>query len=359
MESRAPRPRPASPFRAFVALLLLLVGLAGCREAREDGAAAAAQAAPEAAADDGPLLLYSGRSRELTAPLLERFERRSGIGVEVRWGGSAELAAALVAEGTATPADLFLSQGAAPLGGLSRKGLLRELPDELVRGVPAQFAGSEQKHDWAGLSGRARAVLYDPAATRPELLPRSLEELGDPRHRGRFGLAPGQPSFQAQMAAYRVLHGEEALDELLARVHANEPRLYASEEEVLRAVASGEAAWGLVEHVLPARAEAEGVGGRVALHFMDGQGAAFVDVAAIGVLSSDPRALELVRFLLDEEAQDQFAERAHEYPLARGTAPDAGLPPLEGLRSPRLDFADVAAVLEETGRALRRHGLAV
>src|SRR5688572_13813657 len=306
METRVTR--PASPSRTVVAILLLLVGLAGCREGREEGGRATARA-PEGTADDGPLLLYSGRSRELMTPLFERFERRSGIAVEVRWGGSEELAAALVAEGTATPADLFLSRGATALGGLSRKGLLRELPAELVRGVPAHFAGGEQKHDWAGLSGRARTVLYDPAATRPEQLPRSLEEVGDPRHRGRFALAPGHPSFQAQMAAYRVLHGEEALDELLARVHANEPRLYASEEDVLRAVASGEAAWGLVEHVLPARAEAEGVGGRVALHFMDGQGAAVADVAAIGVLSSDARARELVRCLLDDEAQHHSAHR--------------------------------------------------
>jgi iron(III) transport system substrate-binding protein len=161
MRSRSTRPRPASPLRTVFAVLLLLVGLAGCREGREDGAAAAGLAAPEAAADDGPLRIYSGRSRELMTPLFERFERQSGIAVEVRWGGSDELAAALLAEGTATPADLFLSRGAAPLGGLSRKGLLRELPVELVRGVPAQFAGGEQKHDWAGLSGRARAVIYD------------------------------------------------------------------------------------------------------------------------------------------------------------------------------------------------------
>ena len=358
MPIRATRQRPASLPRTVVAAVLLLAGLAGCREGREEGAAAAGPRAPGAAADDGPLLVYSGRSRELMTPLFERFERSSGIGLEVRWGGSEELAAALVTEGTATPADLFLSRGATPLGGLSRKGLLRELPADVVRGVPAHFAGREQKHDWAGLSGRARSVLYDPASTRPEVLPRSLEELADPRHRGRFALAPGHPSFQAQVAAYRVRHGEEALDDLLARVHANDPRLYASEQDVLRAVSSGEATWGLVEHDLPSRGEPEGAGGRVALHFMDVDGATFVDVAGVGVLSGDPRALELVRFLLDEEAQDHFAEQAHEYPLARGTPPEAGLPTLEALRAPRVDFADVAAVLEETRRALRRHGLA-
>jgi iron(III) transport system substrate-binding protein len=243
------------------------------------------------------------------------------------------------------------------LGGLSRKGLLRTLPIDLVREVPPSFAGAEPRLDWVGLTGRARALVYDPAATRPESLPRSLEGLGDPAHRGRLALAPGGGALQAQMAAFRVLRGEEALDALLARVHANEPRLYASDADAVAAVAAGEAAWGLVDHVAIAAAGGT-AGGRLGVLVMPGDdGGSFVDAAGIAVLSDDPRALELVRFLLGEEAQAGLAERTGEYPLARGTPPRQGLPPLDEIRTPRLDYADVAAVLDETGRALRRHGL--
>jgi iron(III) transport system substrate-binding protein len=164
------------------------------------------------------------------------------------------------------------------------------------------------------------------------------------------------------MAAYRVLHGEEALDRLLASLHAGEPRLLPSDDAVVEAVARGEVDWGLVDHsALRRQAAAATAGGAAAVagFFMPaGDGSGFVDVAGIGVLSDDPRALELVRFLLGEEAQDWFAEQTHEYPLARGTPPAPELPPLSELRTPRLDFADVAAVLGETSRAVRRHGLA-
>ena len=350
-----PGPRP-SPSVGWPVLLVLLaaLGAGACGEASEPEAVAAAVQAP-ASENDGPLTLYSGRSAELMTPLLERFERESGITLDVRWGESGALADALMAEGTATPADLFLSDRATPLGQLSRKGLLRELPAELVRGVPSHFAGNAVRQDWVGLSGRARTILHDPAAVPRELLPRGLRELGDPRHRARFGLAPGHPSFRAQLASYRVLHGEEALDELLARIHANEPRLYGSEDDLARAVAGGEVAWGLVDHVLGAGAE--GAEARLARHFFPGEGAGFVDVAGLGVLSNDPRALELVRFLLADGAQDHFAERAGEYPLARRTPPSPDLPALAALGTPRVDFADVAAVLGETERAMQRHGL--
>jgi iron(III) transport system substrate-binding protein len=64
-----------------------------------------------------------------------------------------------------------------------------------------------------------------------------------------------------------------------------------------------------------------------------------------------------VRFLLSRETQRRFAEETYEYPLAKGMAPREGLPPLASLRIPTFDFADVAAVLEDTDQSTRRAGL--
>jgi iron(III) transport system substrate-binding protein len=296
------------------------------------------------------------------APLLASFGDEGGVSMVVRYGETWALEKQLVAEGTATPAAVFIAQDAAALGALSRRGMLVELPMELVQQVDPRFAGTESRHDWVGLSARARVVVYDSARTSASELPRALDELADSRYAGRFGLAPANDSFQAQLALYRVLRGPDELASLLRGLHGNRPRLFGNNAAVVQAVARGEIELGLVNHYSVWREAARLPAGRLAVAVMPGGGASgFVNAAGVGVIAAeggaDPRALELVRFLLSGEAQAAFAEKAHEYPLAKAVPAPAGLPPLATLAVPSFDFADVAAVLEETERATRRIGL--
>jgi iron(III) transport system substrate-binding protein len=65
---------------------------------------------------EGPLVVYSGRGEDLVGPIFEDFETESGIELEVRYAGSNELAATLLAEGEGTEADVFFAQDPASLG---------------------------------------------------------------------------------------------------------------------------------------------------------------------------------------------------------------------------------------------------
>ncbi|KKL73014.1 hypothetical protein LCGC14_2079130, partial [marine sediment metagenome] len=53
--------------------------------------------------DGNTITVYSGRGEELVAPLLERYEKQSGVELEVRYGDSAELAATILEEGDRSP----------------------------------------------------------------------------------------------------------------------------------------------------------------------------------------------------------------------------------------------------------------
>jgi iron(III) transport system substrate-binding protein len=339
-------PSMSSPGRRFAILLLSVVLAAvGCGRQSPESEAASHRA----------LIVYSGRSEALVGPLLAAFERESGVRTEVRYGGTSELAATILEEGDNSPADLFLSQDAAALGALSGAGRLKVLDLELLERVPRRYRSN--RDDWVGTSGRARTVVFEPSRISAADLPDSLEAVGLPAYRGRFGVAPTNGSFQAHMAVYRVLHGAEALERLLAGIAANEPQTYPKNSAIVEGVIAGEIDFGLVNHYYLWRAKREDPSVTARNHFMTGPGASFVNTAGVGVLSDRPEARELVVYLLSEAAQRYFTEETYEYALAGSVPQSVELPPLDEVGSPDLDFAAVSAALEETLLAIDRSGL--
>lgn len=347
-----------------LALLLPFALLAACGGGGSGGDADSdshAVAGGTVTGEAGVVTVYSGRSESLIGPILERFTDDTGIEVEVRYGETAELAATLLEEGAATPADIFISQDAAALGAVAGAGLFGALPAEVVDRVLPQYADPDGR--WVGLSGRARTVVYNTDRMSENELPRSLEEVAEPRFKGRFGVAPLNGSFQAHMAVYRAVEGAEALDELLAGMVANDPQRYPKNGAIVDAVLAGEVDFGLVNHYYLWRALAENPDAPGANFSMPGGGTAgsetggFVNIAGAGLLSEDAGALELVRYLLGEEAQRYFAEETFEYPLAAGVAPSVELTPLAELAAPDLNFQQVSAELEATLQAIQGSGL--
>ncbi|HVS16407.1 MAG TPA: extracellular solute-binding protein [Thermoanaerobaculia bacterium] len=348
MLQRTPSRALALQVALQVALLTSLAAL-GCRPS-EHGSDHS-----EATAPSGRLTVYSGRNENLIGPVLDRFRETTGIQVAVRYGETAELAATILEEGAASPADLFIAQDAAALGALAAAGRLKPLPADLVGAVPARFRDPERR--WAGVSGRARVVVYNTGRTSPEDLPQSLEEVGDPRFRGRFGVAPLNASFQAHLAAYRVLHGAEKLDALLAAIAANEPRTFPNNSSIVTATIAGEVDWGLVNHYYLWRALDETPDAPARNFAMPAPGSGFVNVAGVGVLEESPQALRLVAYLLAEESQRHFAEETFEYPLVEGAQPAVELQPLAEVATPELDWARLSEALAPTLEAIRRSGL--
>jgi iron(III) transport system substrate-binding protein len=212
--------------------------------------------------------------------------------------------------------------------------------------------------DWVGVSGRARVVVYGTERMRVEDLPQDLQQVLDPRYRGRFGIAPANASFQAHLAALRAVAGAEALERWLEGLVANEPRRYANNRAIVDAVIAGEIDFGLVNHYYLWQALRDQPEAPARNFFMPGGDvSSFVNVAGVGLLSDEPAGLRLIEYLLSEEGQRYFAEETFEYPLVAGIPAAVDLPPLEQLSLARVDFGALSENLEPTLRAIETSGL--
>lgn len=314
---------------------------------------------PTKKAERPKLVVYSGRAEELVGPLLARFERESGVALEVRYGDSAELAATLAEEGDASPADVFFSQDAGALGAVARAGLLSPLPRTLLRRVPPRFIDPEGR--WMGISGRARVVAYSTERLDASDLPDSIFDFTAPRWKGRIGFPPSNASFQAFVSAMRVSVGDERTRRWLEDIERNDPTLLENNVQTEEAIAAGEIDVGFVNHYYVYELGAERPDFPVANHFLAaGDPGALVNSAGIGVLADaggSAPARRLVEFLLGSGAQTYFAEKTFEYPLVDGIAGPRGLRPLAEVEGPDIRLGDLGAKLPSTLEMLSEAGL--
>lgn len=341
------------------------IQLAAAGSAGDPGLHPEPAADPEAPSMDMPftpsddtLVIYSGRSESLVGPIVERFRAETGLDVQVRWGNTGELAATLLEEGAASPADVFFAQEPGGLGAV--EGLLAPLPADLLDEVTPRFRDPDGR--WIGVSGRARVVVYNTDALDESKLPADLRELTDPAWRGRIGWAPTNASFQTMVTAMRKTWGENETLAWLNGMAANEPASFDGNAPIVAAVGAGEIDLGLVNHYYLYRFLAEeGDGFPARNHFMDNGGPdALVMAAGAGRLASaaHPEAAErFIRYLVSPDAQTYFVDETFEYPVRVGLnlALAPGLPPIETLSAPDIDLADLAdlkgtvAVLREAG----------
>jgi len=305
-----------------------------------------------------PITVYSGRSEELVGPLLEQFSDATGIEVEARYGDTAEMANLILTEGENSPADVFFAQDAGALGAVAERGLLAELPSELLGRVDERFRSPDG--DWVGVSGRARVVVYNTDRLEASDLPDSIFGFTDPEWSGRIGWAPTNGSFQAFVTALRVLEGEDRAREWLEGIEANDPNVYEGNTPALDAVIAGEVDVAFINHYYLMQRLAEDPDASAANHFLtDGDPGALVNVAGAGVLATSEQvdaAERFIEYALSETAQSYFAEETKEYPLVGGVEPAAELPPLAEIGTPEIDLSDLSD-LEGTLELLQEVGI--
>ena len=303
------------------------------------------------------ITLYSGRSKSLVEPIIQQFEKDTGIEVNVSYANTAQLASKLKTEGVRSPADLYLAQDAGALGAVSKAGLFAKLPQSVLEKVPNTFCHKDGY--WVATSGRARVLAYSPERVTKEDLPESVFDLTQPKWRGKVGWASLNASFQAFITAMRGQVGEERTEKWLRDMKANDAKTYPKNTPIIEALAAGEIDVGLSNHYYLFRFKKSNSKYPVEQTFFKAKDTGnLVNIAGIGLLKSSDNqetALKFIAYLLSAKAQQYFVSEVFEYPVIEGVIPNANLLPLEELMKivPKFDLNEMDD-LEGTIQLLRR-----
>ncbi len=271
--------------------------------------------------------LYSGRIPAAIGGAVDLYEAEADRDVQVRFADTADLAATLIEEGDASPADVFFAQEPGAIGAVADAGLLAPLPADVLARVPARYRDPQGR--WVGVTGRARVVAFNRDAVKRSELPASPFGFVAPAWHGRVGWSPASSSMQEYVTALRARYGDERTREWLEAMVANDARDYPNNVAIRDAIAGGEIDAGLINHYYVAQAIAEeGEGYPVDVHFPPGGLGSLLLLTSVGVLEASERreeAVAFVRSLLDGPSQEFLTTSSKEYPLARGAEPDPSL----------------------------------
>jgi iron(III) transport system substrate-binding protein len=307
-------------------------------------AGAALSACSSAPSGPNSILLYSGQHEQTTQHLISAFEQKSGVSVAVRYGDEDQFADQIVAEGSRSPADVFLTENSPPLASLQEKGLLATVDSSTLARTPARF--SSPQGDWVGVSARVSVIVYNPSLISASQLPAHVSQLADPQYKGKLAIAPGETDFQPIVTAYQHAYGTAATLTWLKAIDANASgHIYSDNETVVADVNRGQAALGIVNQYYWFRLRAEigagNVHSRIA-YFAPGDPGYVIDVSGAAVLKSskhEAAAQKFLAFLASKEGQEIIAtpgtganqSLSYEYPIASGVTSKAGEKPFSQL----------------------------
>ncbi|GAA2575491.1 iron ABC transporter substrate-binding protein [Dactylosporangium fulvum] len=307
-------------------------------------------ATPEAAASGGStaaldpnvtLVLYNAQHDTLTKEWVAAFTAKTGVKVEIRQGSDLTMANQLVAEGSASPADVFLTENSPAMSLVENAGLFAPIAPATLAQVPAEYVPSTR--NWIGIAARSTVLAYNPTMVTESDLPKSIMDLQDPTWKNRYGAAPKGADFQAIVSAMLELKGEAATSAWLAALK-NNGQAFSGNSAAMKAVNAGTVASAVIYHYYwyADQAKTKENSKNVKLHFFGNQDpGAFVSVSGGGVLKSSKHPNEaqaLVNFITGKEGQTILANgTAFEYSVGEGVASNPALKPLSELGAPAVD----------------------
>jgi len=306
------------------------------------------------------VVVYCSVDQVFSEPVLREFEKETGITVrplfDVEATKTVGLVNRLIAERRRPRADVFWNSEISRSIVLADKGVFAPYASPVARDIPPLF--QDKDHRWTGFGARARVLLYNTKLVRPDEAPRSITELTDPRWRGKVAMAyPLFGTTAMHMAALHLRWGTERFTEYLEKLLANDIQVVDGNAVARDLVVAGKAAVCLTDTDDANVALERGAPVQVIFPDQDGMGTLMIP-NTVGLINDAPHPAEakrLIDYLLSPAREQQLAQgEAAQIPVRAGLAPPPRFPQLDDIKAMQVDYAAVAAKLEETARICQR-----
>jgi len=296
-------------------------------------------------AQEESLVIYNAQHETLAQEWASAFTEETGIPVILRQGADLEVGNQIVQEGANSPADLFLTENSPAMVLVDSAGLFEPLPADVLEAVPPRYRPGNGH--WVGIAARSTVFAYNAENLSQADLPTTMAELAEPQWQGRWAASPSGADFQALVAAYLALEGEEATAQWLEGLKRNAV-IVRGNRAALAAANNGEVEGALIYHYywFGDRAGTGENSDKTQLHYFGHQDpGAFVSLSGAGLLASSKHkqsALEFLRFITGPKGQAVLREgQSFEYTVGVDQPANPALVPLAQLDAPEIDPAQL------------------
>ncbi|UAN42014.1 MULTISPECIES: iron ABC transporter substrate-binding protein [unclassified Enterobacter] len=294
-----------------------------------------------AADNNDGIVVYNAQHENLVKSWVDGFTKETGIKVTLRNGDDSELGNQLVQEGSASPADVFLTENSPSMVLVDNANLFAPLDAGTLKQVPAEYRPAHGR--WIGIAARSTVFVYNPEKLNEQQLPKSLMDLAKPEWKGRWAASPSGADFQAIVSAMLALKGEKATLEWLKAMKANFVA-YKGNSTVMKAVNAGQIDGGVIYHYyrfVDQSKTGENSKNTQLYYFKHQDPGAFVSLSGGGVLASSKhkaQAQAFIKYITGKEGQESLrTNNAFEYAVGVNAASNPKLVPLKDLDAPKVE----------------------
>ena len=276
--------------------------------------------------------LFTTRHYESDIELYKKFEKSSGIKVNIVTGASKPLEKRILEEGDSCIGDLFFLADAGRLYSAQEKGLFKKTKSEsLEKMIPSPFRSKY----WFGITKRARIIYYNPDKTFPEeIKDLNYESLADEKFYNTIAIRQSNNVYnQSLIASIIENRGVEYTKKWLKKFVNNFSRQpQGNDRAQILSVAANESKFAIANTYYYALMlsgkkgkEQQLAAKKVKPFFPNQKGrGTHMNISGIGVLKYSPNkdnAVKFIEFLLTPEAQKHIVNNSYEYPIIEEVKP--------------------------------------